>query len=122
MTVAKLFVNNSTGKNWPSAGYWDVVAFDEFAGKQKRVDKALCRHRRKTYMADKTFSRGVETLGAEASIALVGNTQHTLPYMLKHSDLFNDLPDKFYDSAFLDRIHFLYSWMGGRHHSRRDVL
>jgi len=26
--------------------------------------------------------------------------------MLKHSDLFDDLPEKFYDSAFLDRIHF----------------
>jgi ATP-dependent Lon protease len=26
--------------------------------------------------------------------------------MLKHSDLFCELPDKFYDSAFLDRIHF----------------
>jgi len=26
--------------------------------------------------------------------------------MLKHSDLFDELPDKFYDSAFLDRIHF----------------
>src|SRR6056297_1003854 len=33
-------------------------------------------------------------------------TQHTVPYMLKHSDLFSELPDKFYDSAFLDRIHF----------------
>jgi predicted ATP-dependent Lon-type protease len=22
-------------------GYWDVVAFDEFAGKKKRTDKAL---------------------------------------------------------------------------------
>jgi ATP-dependent Lon protease len=26
--------------------------------------------------------------------------------MLKHSDLFTNLPQKFYDSAFLDRIHF----------------
>ena len=39
-------------------------------------------------------------------MVFVGNTQHTVPYMLKHSDLFSDLPDKFYDSAFLDRIHF----------------
>ena len=109
VTVAKLFVNNSTGKIG-LVGYWDVVAFDEFAGKQKRVDKALV-DIMKNYMANKTFSRGVETLGAEASIALVGNTQHTLPYMLKHSDLFNDLPDKFYDSAFLDRIHcYIPGW------------
>ena len=109
VTVAKLFVNNATGKIG-LVGYWDVVAFDEFAGKQKRVDKALV-DIMKNYMANKSFSRGVETLGAEASIALVGNTQHTLPYMLKHSNLFNDLPDKFYDSAFLDRIHcYIPGW------------
>ena len=104
VTVPKLFVNNSTGKIG-LVGYWDVVAFDEFAGKKKRVDKALV-DILKIYMANKSFSRGVETLGAEASMAFVGNTQHTVPYMLKHSNLFDELPDKFYDSAFLDRIHF----------------
>jgi ATP-dependent Lon protease len=104
VTVPKLFVNNSSGKIG-LVGYWDCVAFDEFAGKQKRVDKALV-DVMKNYMANKSFSRGVETLGAEASMVFVGNTQHTVPYMLKHSDLFCELPDKFYDSAFLDRIHF----------------
>jgi ATP-dependent Lon protease len=104
VTVPKLFVNNASGKVG-LVGYWDVVAFDEFAGKQKRVDKALV-DIMKNYMANKSFSRGVETLGAEASMVFVGNTQHTVPYMLKHSDLFEELPSKFYDSAFLDRIHF----------------
>lgn len=104
VTVPKLFVSNSSGKIG-LVGYWDCVAFDEFAGKQKRVDKALV-DIMKNYMANKSFSRGVETLGAEASMVFVGNTQHTVPYMLKHSDLFCELPDKFYDSAFLDRIHF----------------
>ncbi|MTW21816.1 BREX system Lon protease-like protein BrxL [Allochromatium palmeri] len=104
VTVPKLFVNNASGKIG-LVGYWDVVAFDEFAGKKKRVDKALV-DIMKNYMANKSFSRGVETLGAEASMVFVGNTQHTVPYMLKHSDLFDELPDKFYDSAFLDRIHF----------------
>lgn len=104
VTVPKLFVNNSSGKIG-LVGYWDCVAFDEFAGKQKRVDKALV-DIMKNYMANKSFSRGVETLGAETSMVFVGNTQHTVPYMLKHSDLFCELPDKFYDSAFLDRIHF----------------
>ncbi|MEA3362463.1 MAG: BREX system Lon protease-like protein BrxL [Thermodesulfobacteriota bacterium] len=104
VTVPKLFVNNSNGKIG-LVGYWDTVAFDEFAGKDKRVDKALV-DIMKNYMANKTFSRGVETLGAEASMVFVGNTKHTLPYMLKHTDLFCDLPDKFYDSAFLDRLHF----------------
>jgi ATP-dependent Lon protease len=87
VTVPKLFVNNSSGK-LGLVGYWDVVAFDEFAGKQKRVDKALV-DIMKNYMANKSFSRGVETLGAEASMVFVGNTEHTVPYMLKHSDLFD---------------------------------
>jgi ATP-dependent Lon protease len=104
ITVAKLFVNNATGKIG-LVGYWDVVAFDEFAGKQKNVNKALV-DIMKNYMANKSFSRGVETLGAEASIAFIGNTNHTVPYMLKYSDLFEELPEKFHDSAFLDRIHF----------------
>jgi ATP-dependent Lon protease len=104
VTVPKLFVNNATGKIG-LVGYWDCVAFDEFAGKQKRVDKALV-DILKNYMANKTFSRGIETLGAEASIAFVGNTDHTVPYMLKHSHLFDPLPDKFCDSAFIDRLHF----------------
>jgi predicted ATP-dependent Lon-type protease len=39
VTVPKLFVNNATGRIG-LVGFWDVVAFDEFAGK-KRVDKAL---------------------------------------------------------------------------------
>jgi ATP-dependent Lon protease len=104
VSVAKLFVNNLSGKIG-LVGYWDCVSFDEFAGKNKRVDKALV-DIMKNYMANKSFSRGVETLGAEASMVFVGNTQHTVPYMLKHSDLFCELPEKFYDSAFLDRIHF----------------
>ena len=104
VSVPKLFVNNSSGKIG-LVGYWDVVAFDEFAGKQKKVEKALV-DIMKNYMANKSFSRGVETFGAEASMVFIGNTQHTVPYMLKHADLFDELPDKFYDSAFLDRIHF----------------
>ena len=104
VTVPKLFVNNSSGKIG-LVGYWDIVAFDEFAGKQKRVDMKLV-DIMKNYMANKSFSRGVETLGAEASMVFIGNTQHTVPYMLKQNDLFDELPDKYHDSAFLDRIHF----------------
>lgn len=103
VTVPKLFVNNSNGRIG-LVGYWDVVAFDEFAGKKKRTDKALV-DIMKNYMANKSFSRGVETLGAEASMVFVGNTSHTVPYMLKHSDLFDELPESYHDSAFLDRLH-----------------
>jgi ATP-dependent Lon protease len=107
----------------------------------------------KNYMANKSFSRGFETLGAEASMVFVraisrtfstrasmnrpapavypgyprrlpwgrrklclcrrrffsclpvGNTKHNVPYMLKHTDLFEELPEKYYDSAFIDRLH-----------------
>ncbi|AGP63461.1 ATP-dependent protease La [Mycobacterium intracellulare subsp. yongonense 05-1390] len=104
VTVPKLFVNNSNGRIG-LVGYWDVVAFDEFAGKKKRTDKALV-DIMKNYMANKSFSRGVETLGAEASMVFVGNTSHNVPYMLKHSDLFDELPESYHDSAYLDRLHF----------------
>ncbi len=104
VTVAKLFVNNSTGRIG-LVGFWDVVAFDEFAGKTKKANNALV-DILKNYMANKSFSRGIETLGAEASMAFVGNTQHTVQYMLRHNDLFDDLPHQYHDSAFLDRLHF----------------
>ena len=109
VTVPKLFVSNASGK-LGLVGYWDVVAFDEFAGKQKKVDNALV-DIMKNYMANKSFSRGVETLGAEASMVFVGNTDHTVPFMLKHTDLFDPLPQKFHDSAFLDRVHsYIPGW------------
>ena len=104
VTVPKLFVNNATGRIG-LVGFWDAIAFDEFAGKTKRANNALV-DILKNYMANKSFSRGIETLGAEASMAFVGNTQHTVPYMLRHSDLFDDLPVQYHDSAFLDRLHF----------------
>lgn len=110
VTVPKLFVSNAANGKIGLVGYWDTVAFDEFAGKKKRVDKALV-DIMKNYMANKSFSRGVETLGADASMVFVGNTEHSLPYMLKHSDLFDALPEKFYDSAFLDRLHcYIPGW------------
>ncbi|MGW6729529.1 BREX system Lon protease-like protein BrxL [Nocardia sp. NPDC055029] len=104
VTVPKLFVNNANGRIG-LVGYWDVVAFDEFAGKKKRTDKALV-DIMKNYMANKSFSRGVETLGAEASMVFVGNTSHTVPYMLKNSDLFDELPESYHDPAYLDRLHY----------------
>jgi ATP-dependent Lon protease len=109
VTLPKLFVNNSSGKIG-LVGYWDCVAFDEFAGKEKRADKALV-DVMKNYMANKTFSRGVETLGAEASMVFIGNTRHNVPYMLKNSDLFDELPKQYYDPAFIDRLHaYIPGW------------
>jgi ATP-dependent Lon protease len=103
VTVAKLFVNNASGKIG-LVGYWDCVCFDEFAGKDKKVDKNLV-DVMKNYMANKSFSRGIEMLGAEASMVFMGNTRKSVPYMMKHSHFFEELPDKYIDSAFLDRLH-----------------
>lgn len=109
VTIPKLFVNNSNGRIG-LVGYWDVVAFDEFAGREKTANKALV-DIMKNYMANKTFSRGVNPMGAEASFAFVGNTDHNVPYMLKNSDLFEALPPQFHDSAFIDRLHaYLPGW------------
>lgn len=104
VTVAKLFVNNTTGR--PGlVGFWDVVAFDEFAGRAKKAGKDLV-DIMKNYMANKSFSRGVNVMQAEASMVFVGNTSHNVPYILKNSDLFEELPAQYHDPAFLDRIHY----------------
>ena len=109
ITVPKLFVNNVTGKIG-LVGYWDCVAFDEFSGRKKRNTKALV-DILKNFMANKSFSRGIETLGAEASMAFVGNTRNELEFMLKHTNLFEEIPEQFYDSAFMDRLHaYLPGW------------
>jgi ATP-dependent Lon protease len=104
VTAPKLFVNNSPGGKIGLVGYWDCVCFDEFAGKDKRIDKAVV-DIMKNYMANRTFSRGIEQLTAEASMVFMGNTQKSIAYMLKHSHFFEPLPDKYIDSAFLDRLH-----------------
>lgn len=109
VSKAKLFVNNSSG-DIGLVGYWDVVAYDEFAGKAKKVDQGLV-DIMKNYMANKSFSRGTEVYGASASMAFIGNTKRSVPYMLKHSNLFDELPKEYYDTAFLDRMHcYLAGW------------
>jgi len=62
-------------------------------------------------MANKSFSRGTQVYGASASMVFVGNTDHSVKYMMKHSDLFEALPKDYYDTAFLDRMHgYLPGW------------
>jgi ATP-dependent Lon protease len=109
VTKAKLFVNNSTGAIG-LVGFWDVITYDEFAGKSKKTDRGLV-DILKNYMANKSFSRGTSVYGASASMVFVGNTDHTVQYMLKHSNLFDALPKDYYDTAFLDRMHcYLPGW------------
>ena len=57
------------------------------------------------YLANKSFNRGKGTHEASASMVFVGNTKHTVPYMLKNSHLFESIPTSFIKGAFLDRIH-----------------
>ncbi|MDY2625894.1 MAG: BREX system Lon protease-like protein BrxL, partial [Coriobacteriales bacterium] len=65
----------------------------------------------KNYMANKSFSRGIEQVTAEASLAFVGNTSHDVSYMINQSGLFEDLPAVYHDSAFIDRIHaYIPGW------------
>lgn len=109
VSKAKLFVNNSNG-NIGLVGYWDVIAYDEFAGKSKKVDRGLV-DIMKNYMANKSFSRGTDVYQAEASMVFVGNTDHSVSYMMKHSHLFEALPKDYQDTAFLDRIHaYIPGW------------
>lgn len=106
VSKARLFVNNN-GDKIGLVGYWDVVALDEFEQEKgsKRADGDLVKIMQ-NYMANQSFNRGKETYQATASLAFVGNTKHTVPYMLKHTHLFESIPEAYIKGAFLDRMHF----------------
>lgn len=111
VSKARLFVNNS-GDKIGLVGYWDVVALDEFEQEKgsKRTDGDLVKILQ-NYMANQSFNRGKETYQATASMVFVGNTKHTVPYMLKNSHLFESIPDSFIKGAFLDRMHmYIPGW------------
>jgi len=105
VSKARLFVNN-TGNKIGLVGYWDVVALDEFEQDKggKRVDADLVKIMQ-NYMANQAFNRGKETYQATASLAFVGNTKRSVPYMLKNSQLFESIPEGYIKGAFLDRMH-----------------
>lgn len=107
VTSARLFVKYSGNKEILGlVGFWDVVAWDEFEHQSgKRVDPVMI-DTMQNYLANKSFNRGKTAHEASASMAFVGNTKHTVPYMLKNSHLFESIPDAFIKGAFLDRIHF----------------
>lgn len=86
-------------------GYWDVVAWDEYEQqKGKNIDPVLI-DTMQNYLANKSFNRGKATHEASASMSFIGNTKHTVPYMLKNSHLFESIPTAFIKGAFLDRMH-----------------
>lgn len=106
VTSARLFVRMS-GKREELGlvGYWDVVAWDEFEQQKGRAVDAVLIDTMQNYLANKSFNRGKGTHEASASMSFVGNTKHTVPYMLKNTHLFESIPTSFIKGAFLDRIH-----------------
>jgi len=106
VTSARLFVRMS-GKREELGlvGYWDVVAWDEFEQQKGRAVDAVLIDTMQNYLANKSFNRGKGTHEASASMCFVGNTKHTVPYMLKNTHLFESIPTSFIKGAFLDRVH-----------------
>jgi ATP-dependent Lon protease len=106
VTSARLFVKMSGNREILGlVGYWDVVAWDEFEQQKGRAVDAVLIDTMQNYLANKSFNRGKATHEASASMVFVGNTKHTVPYMLKNSHLFESIPTAFIKGAFLDRIH-----------------
>ena len=107
-TVANLFYNMST-RTVGLVGLWDVVAFDEVAGinfKDKDGIQIM-----KGFMANGSFSRGKESINADASMVFVGNINSSVENMVKTSHLLAPFPHDMIDPAFFDRFHhYLPGW------------
>jgi ATP-dependent Lon protease len=101
-TVANLFYNMGARKVG-LVGLWDVVAFDEVAGinfKDKDGIQIM-----KDYMASGSFSRGRESINANASMVFIGNINQSVESLVKTSHLLAPFPEVMIDSAFFDRFH-----------------
>jgi ATP-dependent Lon protease len=102
-TVAKMFVNMSTGEKGLVCKY-DVVAFDEVAGIS--FDQKDGVNIMKGYMESGEFSRGKEPIRADGSVVLVGNFEVDVEHQQRIGHLFGPLPPEMRnDTAFMDRIH-----------------
>src|SRR5438477_11655064 len=102
-TVAKMFVNNSTGQRGLVAQY-DVVCFDEISGVS--FDQKDGVNIMKGYMESGEFSRGRESIRASGSLAFVGNFDVDVEHQQRIGHLFGPLPPEMrQDTAFMDRIH-----------------
>jgi ATP-dependent Lon protease len=105
-TVAKLFVNNTTGRVG-AVGEWDAICFDESTDRLFKDRDAI--PLMKDYMESGSFSRagkGGEITG-QASIILNGNINQPVETVLQTSHLFSPLSEEVsYDTAFLDRVNF----------------
>lgn len=107
VTSARLFVKFAGNKEILGlVGYWDLVAWDEFEQQKGKTVDSVMVDTMQNYLAQKSFNRGKATHEASASMCFVGNTKHTVPYMLTKSHMFESIPKDFIKGAFLDRIHF----------------
>ena len=108
-TVARMFVNNSTGQRGLVCQY-DVVCFDEVSGIS--FDQKDGVNIMKGYMESGEFSRGKESIRADGSIVMVGNFEVDVEHQQRIGHLFGPLPPEMKDdTAFMDRIHaFLPGW------------
>ena len=108
-TVARMFVNNSSGQRGLVCQY-DVVCFDEISGVS--FDQKDGVNIMKGYMESGEFSRGRESIRAFGSIVLLGNFEVDVEHQQKVGHLFGPLPPEMRnDTAFMDRIHaYLPGW------------
>ena len=107
-TVANLFYN--MGKHQVGlVGTWDVVAFDEVAGINMKDKDGI--QIMKGYMANGSFSRGKESINANASMVFVGNINGSIENLVRVSHLLSPFPKDMIDTAFFDRFHhYLPGW------------
>lgn len=107
-TVANLFYNMST-RTVGLVGMWDVVAFDEVAGINMKDKDGI--QIMKGFMANGSFSRGKESVNADASMVFVGNINGSIENLVKTSHLLSPFPKDMIDTAFFDRFHhYLPGW------------
>ncbi|HDR14878.1 MAG TPA: BREX system Lon protease-like protein BrxL [Desulfobacteraceae bacterium] len=108
-TVARMFVNNSTGRRGLVCQY-DVICFDEISGIS--FDQKDGVNIMKGYMESGEFSRGKESIRADGSIVLVGNFEVDVETQQRVGHLLGPLPPEMRnDTAFMDRIHgYLPGW------------
>jgi len=108
-TVARMFVNNSTGQRGLVCQY-DVVCFDEISGVS--FDQKDGVNIMKGYMESGEFSRGKESIRADGSLVLVGNFEVDVEHQQRVGHLFGPMPPEMRDdTAFMDRIHaYLPGW------------
>lgn len=108
-TVARMFVNNSTGQRGLVCQY-DVVCFDEVSGIS--FDQKDGVNIMKGYMESGEFSRGKESIRADGSIVFLGNFEVDVEHQQRIGHLLGPMPPEMRnDTAFMDRIHaYLPGW------------